>query len=418
MTDETPIAAEREAARALDAADPLAGFRSRFSIPDGCIYLDGNSLGPMPAGARALATRLIEKEWGDGLIASWNDAGWFQLPGRLGDKLAPLIGADAGEVVLCDSTSINLFKLLSAAVQLRPERSVLILEGSNFPTNTYMAEGLALLSGGRLEVRLCEGADILRAIDDRTAAVAITHAHYKTGHVHDMAAITAAAHAAGALAIFDLCHTAGAMPVALNGCGADFAVGCTYKYLNGGPGSPAFLFAAARHHGAVQQPLTGWWGHADPFDFDRHYRPAPGIAQYLSGTQPILSLAMAELGLDIARDADLHAVRAKSVALTEQFIRLVESRCAGHGFGLASPRDSAVRGSQVSLTHSQGFAIMQALIDRGVVGDFRAPDILRFGFAPLYVRHVDVLNAVEVLADIMQTGAWQSPEYQVRRAVT
>ncbi len=410
--------AEHAAAAALDAADPLALFRARFTMPEGLIYLDGNSLGPLPAGAAARAARLIEREWGEGLIRSWNEAGWFDLPRRLGGRLAPLIGAAPDEVVVCDSTSINLFKVLAAAVQLKPDRNVLILEGSNFPTNNYIAQGLAQLSGGRLEVRLSEGDDILRSIDGRTAAVAITHAHYKTGFVHDMAAITAAAHRAGALAIWDLCHTAGAMPVALNDCAADFAVGCTYKYLNGGPGAPAFLFAAARHHGQVQQPLTGWWGHAAPFGFEPGYRPAADIGQYLSGTQPVLSLAMVELGLEIALAADIEAVRAKSVSLTELFIRLVETRCAGHGFGLASPRDPARRGSQIALTHPQGYAIMRALIDAGVVGDFRAPDILRFGFAPLYVRHVDVVEAVAVLARIMATEAWRRPAYQVRDAVT
>lgn len=418
MTGQIEEDTARSAAMALDAADPLAAFRERFLIPDGLIYLDGNSLGPMPDGAMALAARVIEEEWGTALIRSWNSAGWFDMPRRLGNRLAPLIGADDDEVVVCDSTSINLFKVLTAAVQLRPERSVLILEGSNFPTNSYMAQGLAALGGGKLEVRLCEGEDIVRAIDERTAAVAITHAHYKSGRVHDMAAITDAAHQSGALAIWDLCHTAGAMPVELNACGADFAVGCTYKYLNGGPGAPAFLFAATRHHGRVQQPLTGWWGHAAPFAFERDYRPAPGIAQYLTGTQPILSMAMAELGLAIALEADMADVRAKSVALTELFIKLVESRCAAHGFKLASPRDSSVRGSQVSLSHPQGYAIMRALIDRGIIGDFRAPDIIRFGFAPLYVRHVDVLDAVEVLDEIMTTQKWRLPEYQVRSAVT
>lgn len=419
MTKRLPAyAALRAEADALDAADPLAAFRDRFRLPEGLIYLDGNSLGAMPADALALAGRVVADEWGNGLVQSWNTAGWFDLPRRMGDRLAPLIGAGGGEVVVCDSTSINLFKLLSAAVSLRPDRDVLILEGSNFPTNTYMAEGLAMLSGGRLRVRLCEADEILSAIDHRTVAVAITHAHYKTGHVHDMAAITAAAHAAGALAIWDVCHTAGAMPVALNACGVDFAVGCTYKYLNGGPGSPAFLFAAARHHGTVRQPLTGWWGHAAPFGFEPNYRPAPGIGQFLTGTQPVLSMAVAQAGLEIALQADLAVVRAKSVSLTELFIRLVEELCVGHGFELASPRDPRLRGSQVSWAHRHGHAIMRALIARGIIGDFRAPDIIRFGFAPLYVRHVDVLHAVDALAEVMASGAWEAPEHQVRDAVT
>lgn len=408
----------REDAVMMDAGDGLAGLRARFSIPDGVFYLDGNSLGAMPTEAVARARQVVEDEWGSGLIRSWNGAGWFELPVRLGDKLAPLIGADAGEVVVTDATGVNLFKALAAAVGLRPDRDTLILERSNFPTNNYMAQGLAALTGGRLKVQLLDGADIEAAIDSRTAAIAITHVHYKTGRIHDMAELTAKAHAAGALAIWDLCHSAGAMPVDLNGCRADFAVGCTYKYLNGGPGSPAFLFAARRHHGRASQPLTGWWSHAQPFAFEPDYAPAPGIQQFLSGTQPIVSLSLAELGIDIARAADMAAVRAKSVALTQLFIDLVEARCAGYGFGLASPRDATHRGSQVALTHPEGYAIMRALISRGVIGDFRAPEIVRFGFVPLYVRYVDVWDAVEILRDVMASEAWRRPEHQARDAVT
>lgn len=408
---------DRAAILALDAADPLAGFRDRFALPDGCIYLDGNSLGPRPAAALDRAAQVVGVEWGVDLIKSWNTAGWFELPTRLGDKLAPLIGAGAGEVVVTDATGINLFKAMAAAVAMRPDRDTIILEGSNFPTNNYMAQGLAALSGGRLQVKLVEKDAIAGAIDERTAAIAVTHVHYKTGHIHDMAALTARAHEAGALAIWDLCHSAGAMPVDLNGAGADFAVGCTYKYLNGGPGSPAFLFAARRHQGQAIQPLTGWWGHAEPFAFQPTYAPAGDIRQFLTGTQPIISLSLAELGLDIACAADIGEVRKKSMALTDLFIRLVEQRCPGT-FGVASPRAAAERGSQVSLTHPEGYAIMRALIDRGVIGDFRAPDIIRFGFAPLYVRHVDVWDAVDALADIMTSAAWRRPEYQVREAVT
>lgn len=411
-------ALRREDAVAMDAADPLAGVRERFTIPEGVLYLDGNSLGAMPAAAMARARRVVEDEWGSSLIRSWNSAGWFDLPVRLGDKLAPLIGAEAGEAVVTDATGVNLFKVLAAAVGLRPDRDTIILERSNFPTNNYMAQGLAALTGGRLKVKLVEGAEIEGAIDPATAAIAITHVHYKTGRIHDMAALTAKAHAAGALAIWDLCHSAGAMPVDLNGCQADFAVGCTYKYLNGGPGSPAFLFAARRHHGRATQPLTGWWGHAQPFAFEADYAPAQDIRQFLSGTQPIVSLSLAELGIDIARTADIAAVRAKSIALTDLFIALVEARCAGLGFGLASPRDAAHRGSQVALTHPEGYAIMRALIARGVIGDFRAPDVVRFGFAPLYLRYVDVWDAVEILRDVMASEAWRRPEHQARDAVT
>jgi kynureninase len=402
----------------MDAADPLAPLRDRFDLPEGMIYLDGNSLGAMPKDAAARAQDVVTREWGADLIKSWNSAGWFDLPVRLGNKLAPLLGAAPGEVIVCDSTSQNLFKVLSAAVALRPERRVLILEGSNFPTNNYIAEGVAAATGGRVEVRLCEKDEIADAIDEETIAVAITHVHYKSGHVHDMAAITARAQAAGALAIWDLCHSAGAMPVDLNGCNADFAVGCTYKYLNGGPGSPAFLFAAKRHQGQALQPVTGWWGHAAPFAFEPGYRPQHDIGQFLIGTQPILSMALVEVGLDIHLSADMDAIRAKSMALTDLFIRLVEERCAGHGFKLASPRAAAARGSQVSFAHADGYPIMRALIAAGVIGDFRAPDTVRFGFTPLYVGYADVWDAVDRLVTIMDGDIWKLPEHQVRDAVT
>ena len=409
---------DRAACAAMDAADPLAPLRDRFDIPTGMIYLDGNSLGAMPKGAAARAHDEETREWGADLIKSWNSAGWFDLPVRLGDKLAPLIGAGDGEVIVCDSTSQNLFKVLSAAVALRAERRVLILEGSNFPTNNYIAQGVAAATGGRVEVRLCEKDEIAGAIDEDTIAVAITHVHYKTGHIHDMAAITARAQAAGALAIWDLCHSAGAMPVDLGGAGVDFAVGCTYKYLNGGPGSPAFLFVAKRHQGRALQPVTGWWGHAAPFAFEPGYRPQHDIRQFLIGTQPILSMALVEVGLDIHRAADMNAIRAKSMALTDLFIRLVEERCAGHGFTLASPREAAARGSQVSFAHADGYPIMRALIAAGVIGDFRAPDTVRFGFTPLYVGYADVWDAVDRLVTIMDGGIWKRPEHQFRDAVT
>ncbi|MEZ5681505.1 MAG: kynureninase [Erythrobacter sp.] len=401
-----------------DRGDPLASFRNEFDVPDGMIYLDGNSLGPVPSTAMQRAREVIEKEWGTDLIKSWNTAGWFELPTRLGDKLAPLIGADSGEVVVTDSTSINLCKVLSAALAMRPGRTRVILEGSNFPTNNYIAQGLERWSGAQMEVVLCEKDEIAAAIDERTAAVCITHVHYKTGHIHDMAAITQAAHEAGALAIWDLCHSAGALPVDLNGCDVDFAIGCTYKYLNGGPGSPAFIFAARRHHAQARQPLSGWWGHSAPFAFDRQFEPAADIRRFLTGTQPIISLSLAELGLDIATRADIDLVRAKSQALTGLFIQLVEERCAGFGFELATPRDPEARGSQVSFSHADGYPIMRALIDRGVIGDFRAPDTVRFGFAPLYLRYVDIWEAVETLMEIMAEEIWKRPEYSEREAVT
>jgi len=413
-----PKVPDRAWCAAADAADPLAAFRERFHIPEGLIYLDGNSLGMMPKDAPTLAERVIRGEWGDDLIASWNSAGWFDLPVRLGDKLAPLIGAGPGEVVVCDTTSLNLFKVLNAALALRPDRGVLILEGSNFPTNNYIAQGVAAASEGRVEVRLCEKDEIAGAIDERTIAIAITQVHYRTGHLHDMAALTALAQRHDALAIWDLCHSAGAMPVDLAGCNADFAVGCTYKYLNGGPGSPAFLFAAHRHQGKAAQPVTGWWGHAAPFEFEPDYRPQSDIRQFLVGTQPIVSMALVEAGLGVFLAADMAAIRAKSTALTDLFIRLVETRCSGHGFRLDSPREAQDRGSQVSFAHDHGFPIMRALIAAGVVGDFRAPDTVRFGFTPLYLRYTDVWDAVERLVAIMERGVWRNPEFQQRTAVT
>ncbi|MDH7972103.1 kynureninase [Sphingomonas sp. AR_OL41] len=399
-----------------DQVDPLAHFRDAFLIPDGVVYLDGNSLGAMADAAPVHVARVVEREWGGDLIKSWNSAGWFDLPLTLGNKLAPLIGAAAGEVVVTDSTSVNLFKLLWAAADMRPGRSKIILEGSNFPTDNYVAQGIAAARG--LEVVLAERDAIADAIDEDTAAICITHVHYKTGHINDMAALTAKAHAAGALAIWDLCHTAGAMPVDLNAHRVDFAVGCTYKYLNGGPGSPAFLFVAKRHLAVARQPITGWWGHNAPFAFDPAYTPAPDIRQFLTGTQPIVSLSLTGVGLDLMCAADMAQVRAKSVALTELFIALVEQRCAKHGFTLISPRDAGDRGSQVAFAHRHGYEIMRAMIERGVVGDFRAPDIARFGFAPLYVRHVDVWDAVDVLTDVMDSGAWRDPRYAKREAVT
>lgn len=411
-----PAAITRDWCVEQDQADPLADFRDAFLIPDGVIYLDGNSLGAMANAAPGHAARVVEREWGADLIRSWNNAGWFDLPTSLGDTLAPLIGADAGEVVVTDSVSVNLFKLLWAAADMRPGRRKIILEGSNFPTDNYVAQGVAAARG--LEVVLVERDAIADAIDADTLAICITHVHYKTGHINDMAALTARAHAAGALAIWDLCHSAGALPVDLNGCDVDFAVGCTYKYLNGGPGSPAFLFVPRRHIATARQPITGWWGHNAPFAFDKGYTPAPDIRQFLTGTQPIVSLSLVGVGLDLMRAADMARVRAKSIALTETFIALVEQRCAGHGFTLASPRNVDERGSQVSFAHADGYAIMRALIDRGVIGDFRAPDIVRFGFTPLYVRFADVWDAVDVLAEVMDSGAWRDARYAEREAVT
>ena len=435
--------------RALDLQDPLRELRNQFSLPDGVIYLDGNSLGVLPKTAAGRVAEAVTNEWGQGLIRSWNSAGWFDLPQRLGNKIAQLIGAQPGEVVATDSTSINLYKVLSAALNIAaqdtPERKLLISERSNFPTDLYIAEGLCRERG--LQLVLVETEEIAVALTTDVAVLMLTHVNYRTGAMHDMQALTAAAHAAGILTVWDLAHSAGAVPVDLNGAGADFSVGCGYKYLNGGPGAPAFVWAHPKHadrkNPEIWQPLSGWWGHAAPFEFTPDYRPAPGITRYLCGTQPILSLTALDCGLDTVLAAQplggMGALRQKSLALTDLFIKLVEDRCAGHGLGLATPRDHASRGSQVCLTRSSGaYAIVQALIKRSVIGDFRAgdpstgsgqapstgsgrtgmPDILRFGFTPLYIGFEDVWNAVEHLKQVLETAEWQSPEFNQKNAVT
>jgi kynureninase len=415
----------------LDAQDPLRELRQLFTLPAGVIYLDGNSLGVMPAAAPARIAHAVTHEWGEGLITSWNSAGWFDLPRKLGDQIAPLIGAGAGEVVATDSTSINLYKVLSAALQIAgqdaPHRSKVVSERSNFPTDLYIAESLCRQRG--YDLHLVDSDRIEAALIEETAVLLLTHVNYRTGAMHDMAGLTAKAHAAGALAIWDLAHSAGAVPVDLNRAGADFSVGCGYKYLNGGPGAPAFVWVHPRHADRFWQPLAGWWGHAAPFEFTPDYRPAPGISRYLCGTQPILSMTALECGLDVFDAAQalggMAALRRKSLALTDLFIALVEQRCAGHGLGLATPREHAQRGSQVCLTRKSGaYAIVQALIARGVIGDFRAgdsgrhEDILRFGFTPLYTSFADVWNAVEQLRQVLDTGEWERPEFNQKHAVT
>ena len=421
----------RDQALALDAADPLAPLHEQFVLPAGVIYLDGNSLGVLPRATAARLQDVVAQEWGQGLIGSWNAAGWIDLPQRVGDKIARLVGAGAGELVVADSTSVNLFKVLSAALAMQradaPQRRVILSERSNFPTDLYIAESLAREQG--LELVLVEADELAARLDARTAVLMLTHVNYRTGALHDMAALSRAAHQAGALALWDLAHSAGAVPVDLDGDGADFAVGCGYKYLNGGPGAPAFVWVHPRHAERFWQPLAGWMGHAAPFEFRPGYRPAAGIARYLCGTPPVLSLAALECGVDTLQAADplggMPALRAKSLALTRRFADLVEARCAGHGLTVVSPRDDARRGSQVCLARDDGaYAIVQALIARGVVGDFRAgdgagvPDILRFGFTPLYTRHVDVWDAVEQLRQVLDGGEWRQPRFAQRAAVT
>ncbi|UUX49892.1 kynureninase [Nisaea acidiphila] len=412
-------ALDRDALAARDAADPLARFRNDFELPDGVIYLDGNSLGPLPRVVRERVAACVTEEWGTGLIRSWNSAGWIDLPTKAGGKISALIGAEPESVVATDSTSVNLFKVLAAALALRPDRKVIVSEKSNFPTDLYMVEGLTELFGKGHELRLIEDPSKLpEALGKDVAAVMLTHVNYRSGYMHDMAAVTKSGHEAGALAIWDLAHSAGAVPVDLAGAGADFAVGCGYKYLNGGPGAPAFAYVAPRHQEAARQPLTGWFSHKAPFAFDHRFEATDGIKRFLCGTPPVLAMTALDAALDLWSEVDMAALREKSVALTECFIELVESRCAGLGLTLASPREAAQRGSQVSFAHESGYPVMQALIARGVIGDFRAPDLLRFGFTPLYTRFADVWDAVTHLEDILRTRCWDRPEFHARAAVT
>ncbi|AZC22450.1 MULTISPECIES: kynureninase [Pseudomonas] len=407
----------------LDEQDSLAPLRRQFALPEGVIYLDGNSLGARPVASLERARQVIEQEWGDGLIRSWNSAGWRDLSQRLGDRLAPLIGADAGEVVITDTTSINLFKVLSAALLVQaeraPERRVIVSESSNFPTDLYIAEGLTQLLQQGYSLRLVDSPEqVPAAIDQDTAVVMLTHVNYKTGHMHDMQQLTGLIHEAGALSIWDLAHSAGAVPVELKRCGADYAIGCTYKYLNGGPGSQAFAWVAPALCDLVTQPLSGWFGHARQFDMATRYEPSSGIARYLCGTQPITSLAMVECGLEIFEQTDMQSLRRKSLALTDLFIELVEQRCAGHDLTLVTPREHAKRGSHVSFEHPEGYAVIQALIARGVIGDYREPRIMRFGFTPLYTTFTEVWEAVQILGEILDAKTWAQAQFQVRHSVT
>ena len=434
----------------LDAQDPLRTLRDHFTLPAGVIYLDGNSLGVMPKATPARVAEVVTQEWGTDLIRSWNSAGWFDLPQRLGNQIAPWIGANTGEVVATDSTSINLFKVLSASILIATQahqdctkgqnspknnRKIIVSERSNFPTDLYIAQGLCAQHG--LQLQLVDAGDIPASLTPEVAVLMLTHVNYRTGAMHDMAAITALAHAAGALTVWDLAHSAGAVPVDLHSANADFAIGCGYKYLNGGPGAPAFVWVHPRHADAFAQPLSGWWGHAAPFAFTPDYRPAPGIARYLCGTQPIISLAALGCGLDVFDAAKplggMAALRQKSLALTDLFINLLEERCAGHGLAIVTPSDHNQRGSQVSFayapsgqstgTTSPAFAVIQALIARGVIGDYRAGQadsahLLRFGFTPLYLRFEDVWHAVEHLRQVLTTAEWKRPEFNQAHAVT
>ncbi len=417
----TPVT--RDDALALDIADPLAALREQFVLPPGVVYLDGNSLGVLPRATAARLQQVVQDEWGGGLIRSWNSAGWIGLPQRVGDKIARLVGARAGELVVADSTSVNLFKVLSAALTITqadaPQRRVILSERSNFPTDLYIAQALARERG--FELQLADNSEIPGLLDARVAVLMLTQVNYRSGRMHDMAALTDAAHRAGALTVWDLAHSAGAVPVDLHATHADFAIGCGYKYLNGGPGAPAFVWVHPRHADRFWQPLAGWMGHASPFEFTPDYRPAAGISRYLCGTPAVLAMAALECGVDTVLAAEpfggMAALRRKSLALTRLFTERVEALCPG--LTLASPRDDALRGSQVCFAHTEiGYPVMQALIARGVIGDFRAPDILRFGFTPLYVRFVDAFDAAVHLQQVLDSGEWQRAAFNQRQAVT
>jgi kynureninase len=398
-------------AKARDAVDPLRRFRGRFCLPEGVIYLDGNSLGALPAEATARMADAVGRQWGDGLIRSWNAEGWIDAPARVGAKIAPLIGAAAHEVIVADSTSVNLAKLLGAALAARPGRRIILSEPGNFPTDLYIAQGMA-----GAELRIVARDQIAAAIDDNVAVLMLTHVHYKSAAVHDMAALTAAAQAKGALALWDLSHSVGAVPVDLGAANADLAVGCGYKYLNGGPGAPAFLYVAERHQHVLTNPLSGWMGHAAPFEFTDSYAPAPGMKRWLTGTPPVLALAALEVGIDLVAQAGMAAIDAKRRALTKYLIDCAADRCPQ--LTLVSPADPAHRGSHVSFRSDNAWPLNAALIARGIIGDFRAPDILRFGVTPLYLGFADIWRAVDHLADLLDSGKWDAPEFHARPTVT
>ena len=402
----------------LDKQDSLAHFRNEFELEDQLIYLNGNSLGVLPKAAKTRMAEVIEKEWGQGLIRSWNAHNWINLPQRIGAKLAGIIGAKDHEVIVADSTSVNLFKLAAAAVKLRPGRTKIITEPGNFPTDLYILNGVKNFINQEIEIITVPSSEVMQHIDEDTALVCLTHVHYKSGTMLNMKDITASAHQHGAIMMWDLSHSTGAVPLDLNDAKADLAVGCGYKYLNGGPGAPAFIYVAEKHLPALEQPLTGWFGHANAFAMSDDFEAASGIEKTLCGTTPVLGASALEVGVDIMAKVDPQQLRDKSLALSEYFIRLMEPLCENYGFELATPKEQAVRGSQVSYTHPEGYAIMQALIAQNIIGDFRAPNILRFGFAPLYVRFIDLWNTVEALHTIMLNRSWDQPKFRAKNKVT
>ncbi len=394
----------------------FAATKAMFHLPKGMIYLDGNSLGPLPKATAARVTRTVTDEWGEMVITGWNRASWMAQPTDFGDRIGRLIGAEKGHVVVGDTLSIKVYQALAAAIDLVPDRKVILTDSGNFPSDIYMAEGLIKSLGRGHELRVVPPEEVGNHINDDLAVLMLTQVDYRTGRLHDMASLTGQAHEAGAVTVWDLAHTAGAMPVDLSGSGADFAVGCTYKYLNAGPGAPAFIYVAPRHAETTQPALSGWLGHEAPFAFDLDYRPGAGIERMRVGTPPVLQIAALDAALDIWDAVDMAALRAQSIALTEQFIAGVEAACPA--LTLASPRDPEQRGSQVSFAFENGYAAMQACIARGVVGDFRAPDIMRFGFTPLFIDEADVAKAVAIIADVMGNRLWDDPKYMAKARVT
>lgn len=397
-------------------SDIFAQTKAKFHLPKGVIYLDGNSLGPLPKAAMGVVERTIQDEWGEMLITGWNKAGWINKPSDIGDRIGKLIGAPAGSVVMGDTLSIKVYQALASALELNPTRKVVLSDNGNFPSDLYIADGLLKSLGDEYELRVVAPQEVEQALTDDVAVMMITEVDYRTGRKHDMADLTKKAHAKGILTIWDLAHSAGAVPVDLAGCGADFAVGCTYKYLNGGPGAPAFIYVADKHKDAARPALSGWMGHEAPFAFDLDYRAAAGIERMRVGTPPVIALSVLEASMDIWDMVDLEAVRARSIELCDLFIDEVERLCPQ--LQLGSPREGKRRGSQVSFHFENGYAAMQALIANGVIGDFRAPDIMRFGFTPLYVDHDDVRGAAAILGTIINERIWDDPKYQKRSKVT
>jgi len=409
---------DRSSTRTLDADDPLRRFRARFVLPDDLIYMNGNSLGPLPRDTRERMRSVVENEWGNELVRGWNSAGWYDLPRRVGDKIGRLIGAAPGETVVGDSTSVNLFKAVAAAHALRPQRRNIVTEAGNFPTDLYVLDGLSRLAGETINIKACDRDKVLPSIDTDTAVVVLTHVHYVSGALFPMAEIVATAHAVGAIVVWDLSHSVAAVDVDLNGTQSDFAVGCGYKHLNGGPGAPAFIYAAKRHHQEMRQPLSGWFGHSSPFEFSDDYVPAEGAKRLLCGTTGVLGATALEAGVDVMLDADPSAMFDKSRRMSAMFQQLVEENCDGLGLELASPLTADMRGAHISYTHEHGYALVQNLIERGVVGDFRAPNFVRFGFSPLFMSYTDIVDAVEMLRDVLVSRSYENLKYQHMNPVT